>query len=150
MKIKKVNELNEIKMFDNPSELLEHVENLINDVPHDIRKLNNRFNNIVKDNPNELIVIELEKLISVVNSKVKIFKDFIEDIKIFRKEMDIEYKENPTIDDQEGDDLYDELDDAKNNIESSIDKFINYKTLLNTYIKLLLKSDDIKNRINRY
>jgi DNA repair ATPase RecN len=128
MKIKKVNELNNSKMFDDHFELLKHGDKYIENIY--IKKTtewNSTFSKLIEmEIPTIGFAYKINDLAELVEKEQKTIKDFINDCDIHQRELDDIYRKSKMLS-EEDDEAYDKIEELNSRLSDMDDQLERYK-----------------------
>jgi len=151
MKIKKVNELNESKMFDDHFELLQHGERYLKDLYiTKSSKWKSHFREILEDDLGYRATgYQINDLILLLDNEINTINNFLSDIHEHIKELNNIYAVNQKL--SEADDkAYEDLDKLSDRLDKFLDQIEEYKKEIKSVSDSYLNIDDKLSFIRRY
>jgi uncharacterized coiled-coil DUF342 family protein len=141
MKIKRVNEIADVKMFDNVFELLNHGEAYISKVfIEKTTNWNSAYNEILNDDLGYLATsYQMKDLVERIEKELKTINSFREDIYSHIKDLDSVYQKSGELS-PEDDEAYDDLEELSTKYDNMIEQ-------IETYLERLKETSEIYSKL---
>ena len=151
IKIKKVNEFNNSKMFDNHLELLQHGEKYIEDLYADkSTRWDKHFREILNDDVGyNGKAYYLKDLIGILEKEENMIQNFMSDITQHIYELDDIYKVNQKLSDTD-DESYEDLENLSYIFDKFLDQLKEYKKEIESVTQSFINIDNKVSHIKEY